>query len=201
MVKWQKADITNGQLLAMVPKFGLTVAKQLRKPIQRKKDEDPENKLVQEAADDNAIGNEASEVQDLMQVNTARPNDNRTSALYCEASINHIRFPLIVDSGSAGSIISLALLKDLDMEITRASKTVMVNVNGKRQRPLGAVSDIPLKIHECIIPMDAIVTEADSYAAIVRNDWLRKTKAVIDYDTNMMVIKWKNKVLKVPTEC
>ena len=42
---------------------------------------------------------------------------------------------------------------------------------------------------------------ADSYAAIVGNDWLRKTKAVIDYDTNMMVIKWKNKVLKVPTEC
>ena len=97
----------------------------MRKPIQRKKDEDPENKLVQEAADDNAIGNEASEVQDLIQVNTARPNDNRTSALYCEASINHIRFPLIVDSGSAGSIISLALLKDLDMEITIASKTVL----------------------------------------------------------------------------
>ena len=87
------------------------------------------------------------------------------------------------------------------MKITRASKTVMVNVNRERQRPLGAVSDIPLKIHECIIPMDAIVMEADSYAAIVRNDWLRKTKAVIDYDTNMMVIKWKNKVLKVPTEC
>ena len=49
--------------------------------------------------------------------------------------------------------------------------------------------------------MDAIVTEADSYAAIVGNDWLRKTKAIIDYDANTMVIKWKNKVLKVPTEC
>ena len=49
--------------------------------------------------------------------------------------------------------------------------------------------------------MDAIVTEADSYAAIVGNDWLRKMKAVIDYDANTMVIKWKNKVLKVLTEC
>ena len=29
----QKADITNGQLLAMNPKFGLTIAKQLRKPV------------------------------------------------------------------------------------------------------------------------------------------------------------------------
>ena len=198
----QKADISNGQLLAMVPKFGLTIAKQLRKPIQRQKDEEPEKKPTQNQPNEDTTEDKGNpEVEDLMQVNTSSPNDNRTSALYCEASINHIRFPLIVDSGSAGSIISLALLKDLDMEITRASKTVMVNVNGERRRPLGAVSDIPLKIHECIIPMDAIVTEADSYAAIVGNDWLRKTKAIIDYDANTMVIKWKNRVLRVKTGC
>src|SRR2546423_8461297 len=123
-----------------------------------------------------------------MQVNASRPNDDRASALYCEASINHIRFPLIVDSESAGSIISLALLKDLDMEITTASKTAIVNVNAELQRPLGAASDIPLKIRECIIPMDAIVTEADSYAPIVANAWLRKLKAVIDYDPTTMVL-------------
>src|SRR2546421_11452058 len=49
--------------------------------------------------------------------------------------------------------------------------------------------------------MNAIVTEADSYIAIVKNDWLRKMKVIIDYDANTMIIKWKNKVLKVPTEC
>jgi hypothetical protein len=49
--------------------------------------------------------------------------------------------------------------------------------------------------------MDAIVTETDSYSAIVGNDWLRKTKAVLDYDNNVMTIKWENKVLKVVTEC
>ena len=87
------------------------------------------------------------------------------------------------------------------MEITRASKTVMVNVNGERRRPLGAVSDIPLKIHDCIIPMDAIVTDANSYAAIVGNDWLRKTKAVLDYNNNVMILKWQNETLKVTTEC
>lgn len=201
----QPANITNGQLLAMNPKFGLTVAKQLRKPVVRKKIEEPEKKLINKPSnnEDNEPPEEPEvpEAQDLMQVNTAGPNDDRTSALYCEASIKHIRFPLIVDSGSAGSIISLSLLKDLDMEITRASKTVMVNVNGERRRPLGAVSDIPLKIHNCIIPMDAIVTDADSYSAIVGNDWLRKTKAVIDYNNNKMIIKWKNNVLEVTTEC
>ncbi|GBC47626.2 hypothetical protein GLOIN_2v1869520 [Rhizophagus irregularis DAOM 181602=DAOM 197198] len=197
----QKADITNGQLLAMNPKFSLTVAKQLRKPVVRTKTEEQDKKLVKK--DDEILNNgNVSEVENLMQVaNTAGPNDDRTSALYCEASIKHIRFPLIVDSGSAGSIISLSLLKDLDMEITKASKTIMVNVNGERRRPLGAVTDIPLKIHECIIPVDAIVTDANSYSAIVRNDWLRKTKAVLDYNNNRMTIKWKDQVLEVTTEC
>jgi hypothetical protein len=137
-----------------------------------------------------------------MQVaNTAGPNDDRTSALYCEASIKHIKFPLIVDSRSAGSIISLSLLKDLDMEITKASKTVMVNVNGERRRPLGAVTNLPLRIHDCIIPMDAIVTDANSYSAIVRNDWLRKTKAILDYNNNLMTIEWNGQALEVVTKC
>jgi hypothetical protein len=139
--------------------------------------------------------------EDLLQVNTARPNDNKISALYCEASIKHLQFPLIVDSGSAGSIISLSLLKDLEMEIMRTLKTVMVNVNGERRRPLGAVSDIPLKILDCIILMDAIVMNANSYSIIVRNDWLRKTKAILDYNNNLMTIEWNGQALEVATKC
>ncbi|CAB4421455.1 unnamed protein product [Rhizophagus irregularis] len=49
--------------------------------------------------------------------------------------------------------------------------------------------------------MDAILTDADSYAAIVGNDWLRKTKAILDYDNDTMTIKWKGDVIKVSTEC
>ncbi|CAI2184202.1 18086_t:CDS:2, partial [Funneliformis geosporum] len=37
-------------------------------------------------------------------------------------------------------IISLKLLKELDMEIDKASKTIMVNVNEERRRPLGMVT-------------------------------------------------------------
>jgi hypothetical protein len=195
----QPADITNGQLLAMNPKFRQTINKMLRKPVTRKKDENQEKKATKKSEEEEE---EEAEEQDLMQMlNMPRPNDDKTSALYCEASIKHIRFPLIVDSRTAGCIISLALLKDLDMEITRASKTVMVNVNGERRRPLGAVSDIPLIIQGQIIPMDAIVTDADSYSAIVGNDWLRKTRALLDYGTNMMTIEWQGKAFEVPTEC
>lgn len=187
----QPANITNGQLLAMNPKFAQTVGKQLRKPVSRKKKEDQEDKAQEE-----------EETPDLMAQSTlVRPNNSKSTALYCDASIKHIQFPLIIDSGSAGCIISLNLLRDLDMEITHASKTLMVNVNGEKRRPLGAVSDIPLKIQECIIPMEAIVTEADSYAAIIGNDWLRKVKAKVDYEEGLMSFKWNGKDIVAPVEC
>ena len=40
--------------------------------------------------------------------------------------------------------------------------------------------------------MDAIVSEANLYAAIVGNDRLLKTKAILDYDNNVMTIKWQD---------
>jgi hypothetical protein len=65
----QKADITNGQLLAMNPKFGLTIAKQLRKPVIQKRNEEP-NKKVTKNPGDGATGDEGVN-EDLLQVNTA----------------------------------------------------------------------------------------------------------------------------------
>ncbi|GET04440.1 hypothetical protein GLOIN_2v1869520 [Rhizophagus clarus] len=122
----QLADITVGQLLAMNPKLHMANNKNLRKPIVRKKDETTEKRTT---ANEEKSENEATEIEDLMAINTSKPSDDKSSALYCEASIKHIKFSLIVNSGSARTIMSLALLKDLQMEITRASKTVMVNVN------------------------------------------------------------------------
>ncbi|CAB5181335.1 unnamed protein product [Rhizophagus irregularis] len=76
----QKANITNGQLLAMNPKFGLTVAKQLRKPVVRTKIEEQDKKPVKKDDEIPNNGN-VSEVEDLMQVaNIAGPNDDQTSA-------------------------------------------------------------------------------------------------------------------------
>jgi hypothetical protein len=46
----------------------------------------------------------------------------------------------------------------------------MINVNGERRRLIGMVNNVSLRIMEKIIPFNAIVTESDSYDAIVGND-------------------------------
>ncbi|PKB97156.1 hypothetical protein RhiirA5_384858, partial [Rhizophagus irregularis] len=65
----QKADITNGQLLAMNPKFGLTIAKQLRKPVVRKRDDDQDKKTIKMVIDEVTQENgNTPEVNDLLQL-------------------------------------------------------------------------------------------------------------------------------------
>ncbi|CAG8732477.1 20124_t:CDS:2, partial [Rhizophagus irregularis] len=95
------------------------------------------------------------------------------TALYCDATIKGTEIPLIIDSGAAGSIVSCQLLKDLKIPIDRPSTTMMINVN---------------------------VTEAESYAAIVGNDWLSKVKANIDYETSTMNFIWDKQTVEVPVE-
>ena len=207
----------------MNPKFSRAVTEKLRKPITKKVpvSESTDKKDTKDLSDDKnngkspeqptvpTIGDEDLEFMEhddgqpsgsLIDTNLNKAIEEKSTSLYCDATIKHIKFPLIVDSGSAGSIMFLNLLKDLDMEITQASRTVMINVNGERRRPLGAVSDIPLEIAGQIIPFDAIITESNSYSAIVGNDWLRKTKANINYKDNTMTIYWNNKVITVKIE-
>src|ERR1043165_4967476 len=160
-----------------MPQVGNELIKGIRKPTTRTK-----TKGIHLASGDN------------------NEEDEKSTALYCDASIKNIRIPLIIDSGSAGRIISLSLLKDLGFEIDRPSNTVMVNVNGERRRPLGAVTKIPLNIQGRIIPFNAIVTEAASYSAIVGNDWLRKTKAKIDYEDCIMTLTWEGEELTILIE-
>ncbi|GBB95193.1 hypothetical protein RclHR1_24950002 [Rhizophagus clarus] len=42
--------------------------------------------------------------------------------------------------------------------------------------------------------------EADSYGAIVRNDWLGKVKANINYETSVMTITWEGRIAEVLIE-
>jgi len=87
----QPANITNGQLLAINPKFGQMVVKQLRKPIVRKKDEEQDKKNDKKQDEENAPEDEKAPVtQELVQSGLSEPSSNKTSALYCNTLINHI---------------------------------------------------------------------------------------------------------------
>jgi len=92
-------NISNGQLIAINPKFGQAVMKAIRKPVAKK----PKEQVVV---------NERPDEPENMESNLSK-NDTmkRAMALYCDAYIDRVNIPLIIDSSSAGYIISLKLLK------------------------------------------------------------------------------------------
>ena len=50
------------------------------------------------------------------------------------------------------------------------------------------------------IPIDIVVTDANSYNALVGNDWLSKVSAIIDWNDCEMTLTWEGKEVIVPVE-
>lgn len=123
-----------------------------------------------------------------------------TTAMYCEAYVKGVKIPLIVDTGAAGSIVTCQLLHEIGVAIDRPSTTMMINVNGERKRPLGEVLNFPITIQGITIPVDMVVIDADSYSAIVGNDWLAKVQASVDFRMSTLCITWEDQEVAVPVE-
>src|SRR5688572_23245069 len=141
----------------------MDIVKKLRKPITKKPNKGKgltvaaetacleENKLNREPAGVRAIDttkvNEDDEYLASQETyNSSKKDEQKSTPLYCQAHIKNKKISLIVDSGSSGCIISYALLKELGMQIQKESKTIMINVNSERRKPMEMVTNIPLRI-------------------------------------------------------
>ncbi|PKK59695.1 hypothetical protein RhiirC2_820358 [Rhizophagus irregularis] len=65
---------------------------------------------------------------------------------------------------------------------------------------LGEVLNFPITIQDITVPINVVVTEAESYAAIVGNDWLSKVRANIEYESSTMNLTWNKQTIGVPVE-
>ena len=87
-----------------------------------------------------------------------------------------------MDTGSTSSVISKPFLDEIGITIDEPSSIKMVDINGGKKRSLGKVKNLPINIKGTTIPIDVDVSESKNYSVIVGNDWLTKTKGVIDFD-------------------
>jgi RNase H-like domain found in reverse transcriptase/Reverse transcriptase (RNA-dependent DNA polymerase)/Aspartyl protease/Zinc knuckle len=170
----QKANITYGQLLLGAP----GMRQDLMKSLQKKK----------------------LQTKRKQRTNIGIQPNHKSTALYCDAKVEGKTIPLIVDSGSSGSVVSSLLLQKLGIKVERPSTVNMISVHGESKRAVGEISDFPFEVGSCEIPIDVVVTDARTYQAIVGNDWLSKVKANINWSNSEMIILWNNQKIKVPVE-
>ncbi|KAG9288251.1 hypothetical protein G9A89_021282 [Geosiphon pyriformis] len=105
------------------------------------------------------------------------------TAIYTDAKVDGHSIKLILDSGSAGSIITRQLMDQLSHQVDCTASTRIITANRATKTPIGKINDFPIEVNDIIIPIKILVMEATQYQALVGNYWLSKTNIILDWNT------------------
>ncbi|KAG9295745.1 hypothetical protein G9A89_008973 [Geosiphon pyriformis] len=90
------------------------------------------------------------------------------TAMYTDARVNGHPIKLILDSGSAGSIITKQLMEQL------AASARIITADGATKTPIGEIDDFLFEVNGIVTSIKVLVIEATQYQALIGNDWLSK---------------------------
>ena len=138
------------------------------------------------------------EEEPALMITTVLDESQPITALYTKAKVNNQEIKLILDSGSAGSLITQQLMKQLGKEPDRPANTMIVTADGKRKLPIGEIDEFPFEIDGIIIPAKVLVMDAPQYQALVGNDWLAKANAKIDWVSQEVKLSYNGNEIQVP---
>ncbi|KAG9289858.1 hypothetical protein G9A89_015438 [Geosiphon pyriformis] len=123
------------------------------------------------------------------------------TAMYTEATVEEKPICLILDSGSARSIIIYQLMQQLKQNVDRPAQTVIVTANGMKKTSVGEIDDFLFTIDGITIPVKVLVMNAPQYQALVGNDWLLKANANLNWETQELKISYQGQYTIVPAIC
>ncbi|KAG9284619.1 hypothetical protein G9A89_004661 [Geosiphon pyriformis] len=102
---------------------------------------------------------------------------------------------------SAGSIITYQLMQQLKQNVDRPVQTVIVIADGMKKTPVGEIDDFSFTINGITIPVKVLVMNVPQYQALVRNDWLLKANANLNWKTQKLKISYQKQYTIVPATC
>ncbi len=167
------ADITIGQLLQVSPHL----REELNKGLKRV----PKPQLEEE---------ETIDGEPIVQVSqtTAR----NATPMRVKASVKGNPTTLILDSGSAVSLISKRFLSKIGNEAITPSKMVISTANSKLVRPLGKVN-ILVTVGILKIPMTAHILDTTDYDILAGNEWLKDANTSINWQSATVTFEYQGK--------
>ncbi|KAG9303706.1 hypothetical protein G9A89_018603 [Geosiphon pyriformis] len=84
-------------------------------------------------------------------------------AIYTDVKIDGHFIKLILNSGSANSIITRQLMDQLSHRVDHAASTKIITANGMTKTPIGEIDNLPIEVNSIIIPIKVLVMEATQY--------------------------------------
>ncbi|KAG9285425.1 hypothetical protein G9A89_010900 [Geosiphon pyriformis] len=143
---------------------------------------------------------EANESPFLLS-NAAANKQKAITAMYTEATVEGKPIRLILDSGSAESIITYQLMQQLQRTVNRPAQTVIVTADDIKKTPVGEIDNFLFTIDGITISVKVLVMNTSQYQALVRNDWLLKANANLDWKTQELKISYQRQYIIVPVTC
>ncbi|KAG9298013.1 hypothetical protein G9A89_018841 [Geosiphon pyriformis] len=143
---------------------------------------------------------EANESPFLLN-NVATNKQKAITAMYTKAEVKEKTIHLILNSGSARSIIIYQLIQQLKRNVNRPAQTIIVITNGMKKTPVGEIDNFPFTFDRITIPVKVFVIDAPQYQALVRNDWLQKANAKLDWKTQELQLSYQGQHTRVPATC
>ncbi|KAG9289394.1 hypothetical protein G9A89_007955 [Geosiphon pyriformis] len=123
-------------------------------------------------------------------------NSNVTSFI-CKAQVAGYFIDLILDSGLSVSVIAKHFLEAIGRKIDELSTRPITNVHGDKKKNLGIAKTVFVQINDISIEIDMEVSKAKEYIIIVDNKWLKKAKALLNYELCKLTIRCGEKPIVV----
>ncbi|KAG9297939.1 hypothetical protein G9A89_018767 [Geosiphon pyriformis] len=143
---------------------------------------------------------EANESPFLLS-NAAVNEQKAITAMYTEAEVEGKPICLILDNRSAESIITYQLMQQLKRNVDQPAQTIIVTADGMKKTPVGEIDNFPFTIDGITIPVKVLVMDAPQYQALVKNNWLQKANANLNWETQELTISYQGQHVRVPATC
>ncbi|KAG9297783.1 hypothetical protein G9A89_011298 [Geosiphon pyriformis] len=121
-------------------------------------------------------------------------NSNVTS-LICKAQVADYFINLILDSRLSVSVIAKHFLEAIGRKINEPFTRPITNIHGDKKKDLGIAKAILVRINGISIETNMKVSKAKEYTIIVGNKWLKKAKALLDYELCELTIRCSEKLI------
>ncbi|KAG9301527.1 hypothetical protein G9A89_008379 [Geosiphon pyriformis] len=127
-------------------------------------------------------------------------DNSNVTPLICKAQVTGYFIDLILDSRSSVSVIAKHFFEAIGRIIDEFSTRPMTNIHNDKKKDLGIAKAISVRINDISIETDMEISEAKKYTIIVSNKWLKKAKALLDYELCKLTIKCGEKSIVVNTQ-
>ncbi|KAG9287492.1 hypothetical protein G9A89_023864 [Geosiphon pyriformis] len=133
--------------------------------------------------------------------NAAANKQKAITVIYTEAEVEEKAIRLILDSRSAGSIITYQLIQQLKKNVDRPAQTVIVTANSMKKTLIEEIDNFLFTLDGITIPVKVLIMDVPQYQALVGNDWLQKANAKLDWKTQELQLSYQGQHARVLTTC